>query len=312
LEAFPDTPKEYDAWNLDRGFEDGGTSIDQVDSIQLVESGPLRATIRVSRTWQSSKLVQAITLCSDADRVEVDNDFDWHEQHVLLKASFPLAASSGEATYEIPYGSIRRPTTRNNPIEEAKFEVPALRWADLGDGQHGFSLLNDSKYGYDAKGNVLRLSLLRSPTWPDPKADQGHHRFRYALYPHTGDWKHAATMRRGYELNYPLMATQVEAHDGAEPPEQFFLSLDNPNVTLTALKKAEDGSALLLRFYEWAGSTGEVEIVVPAGATSATLTNLMEQPEGKALPVNGDRVAVPVHPYEIVSLRIDYPARDGG
>jgi alpha-mannosidase len=96
--------------------------------------------------------------------VDVVNDFDWHETHVLLKAAFPLAASSDHATYEIPYGSIERPTTRNNSWEAAKFEVPALRWADLGDATHGFSLINDSKYGYDAKGNVLRISLLRSPT----------------------------------------------------------------------------------------------------------------------------------------------------
>jgi alpha-mannosidase len=107
-------------------------------------------------------------LYAGIDRVDVRNDFDWQETHVLLKAAFPLAASSAKATYEIPYGTIDRPTTRNNSVEKAKFEVPALRWADLGDGEHGFSLLNDSKYGYDAAGNVLRLSLLRSPTYPDP------------------------------------------------------------------------------------------------------------------------------------------------
>ena len=116
------------------------------------------------------------------------------------------------ATYEIPYGTIERPTTRNNSWEKAKFEVPALRWADLGDGQHGFSLINESKYGYDAEGNVLRLSLLRSPKWPDPNADRGHHHFSYALYPHAGDWKQALTVRHGYEFNYRLKAMQVEAH----------------------------------------------------------------------------------------------------
>ena len=132
--------------------------------MELVEKGPLKAVIRVTRTWQSSKFVQDITLYNGVDRVDVVNDIDWHETHILLKAAFPLAASSSKATYEIPYGSIERPTTRNNSWEDAKFEVPALRWADLGDGQHGFSLINESKYGYDAKGNVLRLSLLRSPT----------------------------------------------------------------------------------------------------------------------------------------------------
>ena len=121
---------------------------------------------------------------------------------MLLKAAFPLAATSDAATYEIPYGTIARPTTRNNSFEKAKFEVPALRWADLGDGQHGFSLLNNSKYGYDAVGNFLRLTLLRSPTWPDPDADRHEHHFVYGLYPHGGDWKQAHTIQRGYEFNY--------------------------------------------------------------------------------------------------------------
>jgi len=162
----------------------------------------LRAVIRVSRAWQNSKFVQDITLYAGADQVDVVNDIDWQETHVLLKAAFPLAATSGQATYEIPFGSIERSTTRNNSWEKAQFEVPAQRWADLGDGQHGFSLINESKFGYDDQGNVLRLTLLRSPIWPDPEADRGHHHFRYALYPHAGDWKQALTLRHGYEYNY--------------------------------------------------------------------------------------------------------------
>src|ERR1700691_3748501 len=124
----------------------------------------MRAIIRVSRAWQSSKFVQDITLYAGAKTVDVENDIDWHETHVLLKAAFPLAASGPMATYEIPYGTIERPTTRNNTWEKARFEVPAMRWADLGDGTHGFSLINAAKYGYDGEGNTLRLSLLRSPT----------------------------------------------------------------------------------------------------------------------------------------------------
>ena len=307
LTGFKDTPKDYDAWNIDSNFEDVFTNIDKADSVQLMDKGPLRASIRVTRTWQSSKFVQDITLYAGLDRVDVVNDIDWHETHILLKAAFPLAASSGEATFEIPYGSIERPTTRNNKVEQAKFEVPAMRWADLGDGKHGFSLINESKYGYDAKANVLRISLLRSPTWPDPNADRGHHHFRYSLYPHGGDWKQAMTVRHGYDFNYELQAMQLEAHEGQRPPEQSIVSVSNPNVVLTAMKKAEDNDGVIFRFYEWAGTTGEVRIKVPAGATSASVTNLMEQPESPALPVSGDQVTVPVHPFEIVSVRVDYP-----
>ncbi|MGA7226142.1 MAG: glycoside hydrolase family 38 C-terminal domain-containing protein [Candidatus Acidiferrales bacterium] len=310
LVAFKDTPKDYDAWNIDADFEQHFTKLDQADSVQLIERGLLRAMIRVKRKWQQSEFVQDITLYAGLDRVDVVNDIDWHETHVLLKAAFPLAASSGDATFEIPYGSIQRPTTRNNSWEAAKFEVPALRWADLGDAHHGFSLINESKYGYDAKGNVLRISLLRSPIWPDPDADRGHHHFGYALYPHAGDWKQALTVRHGYDFNYRLQAIQVQEHEGKWPPRQSLVTVGPENVVLTAVKKAEDSDALILRFYEWAGKSGEVRISVPARATSATLTNLMEQPEGSPLPVTASsQFTVSVHPYEIQSVRVDYPRR---
>ena len=306
LQAFKDTPKDYDAWNIDADFENQVTLLDKADSVSLVEKGPVRATIRIVRTWQNSKFVQDISLYAGLNRVDVNNNIDWHETHVLLKAAFPLAASGPEAAYEIPYGSIERPTTRNNSWERAKFEVPALRWADLGDGNHGFSLINESKYGYDAKANVLRLSLLRSPTWPDPEADRGHHQFSFSLYPHAGDWKQALTVRRGYEFNYPLRAFQVEPHTGTLPARHSFVEVASDNVVLTALKKAEGGDALVLRFYEWAGKTGEVRINLPEGANAASIINLMEKPGNQSLPVTNHQVTVPVHPYEIVSLRVEF------
>ncbi len=307
LQTFKDTPKQYDAWNIDPGTLDHMTPIEKADSVALVEKGPMRAIIRVSRTWQSSKFVQDITLYAGADMVDVVNDIDWHETHVLLKAAFPLAASGPMATYEIPYGSIDRPTTRNNTWEQARFEVPALRWADLGDARHGFSLINESKYGYDAKDNVLRLSLLRSPTWPDPDADRGQHHFGYSLYPHAGTWKQAGTERAGYEYNYKLRAMQVESHTGALPAEHSYLSVAPENVVLTAVKKAEDDNGLIFRVFEWAGKQSEVSFTVPPGATSATETNLMEKPVGSPLPLAGDKVTIPIKPYEILSLRVDYP-----
>jgi alpha-mannosidase len=183
-----------------------------------------------------------------------------------------------------------------------------LRWADLGDGQHGFSLLNNSKYGYDDKDNVLRISLLRSPTWPDPEADRGHQHFTYALYPHGGDWKQALTVRHGYEYNYRLQGTQVQAHAGSLPAEFAYVTVKPENVVLTALKKAEDSNGLIFRVYEWAGKSGDVEFHVPKGATEATVTNLMEKPEGAALKVVDDTFTAPIHPFEILTVRVGYPA----
>ena len=308
LQAFVDTPKEYDAWNIDADFEKVFTDLTMVDSVQLAEHTPLRAVVRVTRHWQASTFVQDITLYDGLPRVDIVTDIDWHERHKLLKAGFPLAASSPQATYEIPYGSIERPTTRNNSVESAKFEVPALRWADLGDASNGFSLINESKYGYDAKGNVLRLSLLRSPTSPDPEADQGHQHFAYSLYPHAGTWKQALTVRQGYDFNYRLSAMQVLPHGGKLPTSFSFVKLEPDNVVLTAMKKTEDGDGLLLRFYEWAGKGGDVTLTLPPGIVSATLANLMEKPEGSPLTVaDGRKVTVPVTPFQIQTVIVHYP-----
>ncbi|MGA2571095.1 MAG: glycoside hydrolase family 38 C-terminal domain-containing protein [Terracidiphilus sp.] len=312
LQFFKDTPKDYDAWNIDPGALDVAPSvIDKPDQVQVVDVSPNKpsSSIRITRHWQNSKFVQTIRLVGD--QIDIENDIDWHEKHVLLKAAFPLSVTSDFATYEIPYGTIERPTTRNNSWKKAQFEVAAMRWADLSgagpDGKvHGLSVLNQDKYAYDAAGNVLRLTLLRSPTWPDPEADQGHHHFHYALYPHAGTWKDALTVRHGWEYDYPLQAVVTTAHPGSLPAEHSFASVGPENVVLTAVKKAEDANGLIFRVYEWAGKETTAEFHVPAGATGATVTNLMEQPEGDPLKVEGDVVKAPIHPYEILTIRVDY------
>lgn len=307
LQAFKDTPRIYDAWNIDPGtLDQPPTRLDQAESVKLVCNTPLRAVVRVTRSWQSSKFVQDIELDAGSHEVVVDNNIDWHETHVLLKAAFQLAATAPFATYEIPYGTIQRPTTRNNSFEKARFEVPAQKWADLGDGRQGFSLINESKFGYDGVGNLLRLTLLRSPVYPDPNADRGPNHFRYALYPHAGTWQTALTVRKGYEFNYPLIAMQTAPHKGPMSSEHSFLRTASNNVVVTAMKKAEDTHSLIVHMYEWKGEDHDVDIDVPAGATAATGTNLMEKPEGD-LPLKGNRVTVHVHPFEIVSFRLDYP-----
>jgi len=310
LQAFRDTPTRYDAWNIDPGtLDQPPTLISAVDSVKLVEAGPLRAAIRVTRHWQSSTFVQEIRLDEGSDEAVVSNDIDWHETHVLLKAAFPLAATAPFATYEIPYGSIERPTTRNNSWEKAQFEVPAQYWADLGDGHHGVSLINDSKFGYDAAGNTLRLTLLRSPASPDPDADRGPQHFTFALYPHAGDWKQALTVRHGYEFNDAPTALQAESHIGEMPVEHSFAEASAPNVVLTAMKKAEDSHAIILHLYEWAGKETQLSLRIPAGATTASETNLLEQVQGARVSLDGDKLNVVIHPYEILTLCVDYPER---
>jgi alpha-mannosidase len=321
LEAFVDTGHSLtehnldslrveDAWNIDKDYEKQETDLTELDSIEAIEHGPLREVIRITRHWSKSTFVQDITLYAHTPQVDVVNDIDWHETHVLLKASFPLTATSSAATYEIPYGSIERSTSRNNPVDAARFEVPALRWADLGDKEHGFSLINDSKYGYDALGDVLRLSLLRAPLYPDPTADRGHQHFTYSLYPHPGSWKKAETVLRAYEFNYPMQSLQAESHTGDLPAKHSLVRVDPNNLVLTAMKKSEDGNGLILRFYEWAGEDTRAKIIVPSGISKALETNLMEQDLNGAnteISLKGGEIALDVGAYSINTLRLLYP-----
>jgi alpha-mannosidase len=220
-----------------------------------------------------------------------------------LKAAFAVSVRNDKATFEIPYGSIERPTTRNTPEEKAQFEVPALRWADLSDARHGLSILNDSKYGYDAKDKVLRISLLRSPIWPDPNADMGEHDFTYSLYPHPGTWREANTVQRGYELNDPLVVTATTAHPGSLPAQKSFFDIAPNTALISAVKKDQDDDSIIVRFYEWAGKKTDFKLTVPAEFTVATETNLMEE-QDKPLTISNGVVTIPTGAYEIKTVKL--------
>lgn len=309
LQAFVDRPKLYgiwnlDAWNIDANFENQFWNLDKPDSVELIESGNVRSILRIKNHFQNSTFVRDITVFDGVQRIDVKMQADWHEKHILLKVAFPTSAHSEKATFEIPFGSVERPTTRRTPAEQAQFEVPALRWADLSDNRQGLSILNDCKYGYDAKGNVLRLSLLRSPDFPDPHADEGHHEFTYALLPHDGTWKDALTVRRGYELNVSLLARQTFPHAGSLPAENSFFTVQGDNVVVTAVKKAEDVDALLLRFYEWAGDNSRVTITLPSTARDVRETNLMEKITSP-IEFREGKVHIPVSPYTIRTIVFD-------
>jgi len=307
LQAFVDKPKKWDAWNVDADFIEHNTDLMQADDVKLLESSPLRAVIRVRHRFQNSSFIQDITMYPSIPRVDVRTQVEWHEKHILLKVAFPLSARNDKATFEIPYGTVERPTTRNTPAEKAQFEVPALRWADLSDATHGFSLLNDSKYGYDAKDNVLRLSLLRAPEYPDPNADQGHHEFTYSLYPHSGTWREAMTVRQGYEVNVPLLAVTTTRHQGTLQASQSFFSTQEYNIVITAIKKDADDNSLIVRFYEWAGKKGDVHLTLPEKASAANATNLMEAVECQlSLDASGKVVTVPTNPYEIKTVKVQF------
>jgi alpha-mannosidase len=300
LQLFEDLPLNYDAWDIDRYFEDKAWQIDSVESVRVTETGPVRGTVEIRRSFSRSTIVQRLHVYDAIPRIDFHTEVDWHETHTLLKAAFPVSVNASRATYEIQFGVIDRPTHRNTSWDQAQFEVCAQKWADLSEGDYGVSLLNDCKYGYDVEGNVMRISLLRSPTKPDPLTDQGSHEFTYSLMPHPGDWRNGST-RAGYELNYPMTAVRVTgegASDGRLPKEMSLVAPDRDGLFVDTVKLAEDDDRLVVRCYEGHNTRGPANLQFGVPAATAREIDLLERDEGPASLSDGT-LTFDVAPYEV-------------
>jgi alpha-mannosidase len=308
FQLHPDYPNFFDAWDIDRFSFDQVVELDEVESVHVAEQGPLRVGLRITRQFGSSRLTQVISLAAGSRVVDFDTEVEWHETNRLLKVAFPVNVRSARATYEIQYGHVERPTHANTSWDVARFEVCAHKWADLSEPGFGVALLNDCKYGYDIFGNVIRLSLLRAPTWPDPVADRGHHRFTYRLFPHSGDLRDAGVIDAGYDLNVPLRAMTTTPHAGDGGATASWISVDSPNVVIEVVKRCDDDEeALVVRMYEAWGRRGPVTLSAPWVIGRAAVTDLLER-ETAPIPAGRATVTLDVAPFQIVTLKLA-PAR---
>src|SRR5260221_6242874 len=299
MQAFEDRPLHHDAWDIDIFYEDKHWLSEPASRIQVVESGPLRATIEIQRQILHSVYAQRVSLSYNSRRIDFHTHIDWHERHILLKTAFPIDILASVATYEIQWGNVQRPTHRNTSWDWARFETCAHKWIDVSEGNYGVSLLNDCKYGHDVQGGVMRLSLLRSPTRPDPDADQGQHTFTYALLPHIGSWDET-TVNAAYALNDPLLTVAVSG----QPPRHdvvSFVSTDSPNIVIETVKQSEDGKGFVVRFYESQRSRKQVTLKFERSLTEAWRCNLLEE-DRVPLEINGNEVSILIKPFEIVTL----------
>ncbi len=305
LQFFEDIPAQYDAWNI--GYTGKEWRSDKNPVITTVEQGAVRSTIQVVRKFNKSTFIQKISLYRTVPIIEFRNEVDWNESHVLVKAAFPLSVKNDKATYEIPYGWIQRPTVMKTKIDSAKYEVSGHKWIDLTDasGKYGVSLLNDSKYGFDVKDNIMRITLLRSPKSPDPQADMGQHEFTYVLYPHAGDWQMAKTHQMAYELNYPAITRFVKSQSGTRPSSTAFVQLDGADgVFITALKKAEERNSLIIRLVEYYGKKSSIKLRFLRRIKEAHEVDLIENTLPARVNFGGEGLAVEIKPHEIKSFEI--------
>jgi alpha-mannosidase len=326
LQFFKDTPSAWDAWNLGLGEPYPST----FRSAKLVETGPIRSVMRIKHDFlkpgeqksyptpnnPNSYFTEDIILYKGVDHIDFVTEADWWEEHVMLKVAFEVAAKDTVATYEIPFGTIQRPTTMRNNWEKARFEVSQQQWSDLTDAskEFGISLLNRAKYGGDIHGNVMRLSLLRSPKWPDPMADMGKHRIEYALYPHEHCWKGGGTMQKAYEYNYPLVTKMVTSHKGKLPKSYSFISIEPSNIILHTIKKAEPALSfssnssvgediLVLRLYEAYGKETDAVISFPKEVKQAIFSNILEE-DGEQLKIVRNKVKVKLAAHRIATIKV--------
>jgi alpha-mannosidase len=302
LLAFEDRPMNFDAWDIDIFFEDRVEQIEDVESIKIIEEGPLRVGVEIKRSYRSSAIHQKIHLYRQSRRIDFDTWVDWHEQHILLKAAFPVNVMNPMATFDVQWGNVQRPTHRNTSWDWARFETCAHKWADLSEGNYGVALLNDCKYGYDIHDNVIRLTLLKSATMPDPNADQGEHLMIYSLLPHFGDWREEVGPA-AYDLNDPLILRRVKGSAVESKPRGSLVSVSAPYVIVETIKRAEDGNGFIVRMYENQRNRGKITLTSAFALAEAYHCNLLEENE-KPLSFQNNQVEIDVAPYQIITLRL--------
>ncbi len=302
FQLFDDHPLFWDAWDVEAYNLESFEEAVRCDSFELVEQGPVRAAVESVRRIGKSTIRQRVSL-GPTPGIRFDTEVDWREENKMLKVAFPVNVNASRATYEIQFGHVERPTHSNTSWDAAQFEVCAQKWADLSEGGHGVALINAGKYGYDIKGNVMRLSLLRAPKSPDPTCDIGVHRFTYVLLPHYDQIQHSDVVAASYAVNAEPRVVGVAKSGGKDVATRPFVSTDSRNVVVEAVKRAEDSDRVIVRMYECHNSRGRAELLCTKKVKRAWLTDLEENPIAE-LEVNGG-VKFDYKPFEIVTLALE-------
>jgi alpha-mannosidase len=302
FQIFEDKPLLWSAWDIDVYALETGQNLLKSESFEIVERGPVRVAAEVVKKFGASTIKQRISL-GPTPGIRFDTEIDWHEEDKMLKVAFPVNVNSPRATYEIQFGNVERPTHNNTSWDVARFEMCAQKWVDLSEGDQGVALLNDCKYGHDIKGNVLRLTLLRSPKAPDPVADMGKHRFTYVLYPHFNNYQYSGVVSAAYALNAPVRCAMLEKSPGVEGQLPAFISSEDRNLVIETVKKAEDGNGIIVRLYESHNSRGKALLGCAREVKSAWLCD-MEEKDLEEIELADGLVLVEYKPFEIITLRL--------
>lgn len=301
--SYEDRPHKFDTWNLEEYYVEKSWEIDNVEAIEVLEQGAVRATLRITRRYLDSHISQEISIYSELPRIDIKNCIDWKEKQIFLKDYFPLDIHTSEATFEIQFGNVKRATHYNTSWDRARFEVCAHKWIDVAEDAYGVSILSDCKYGYSVHDGIVGLSMIKSGIYPNTDADKEYHEFTYSIYPHIGDWREAGTVAQAYLLNNPFYGVLKDRDGGILADSQSFLSADCENVVIEAVKKAEEGDEVIVRLYECFNRRNEVTLTFAKEIQWIKECNLLEE-DISEIEYHGKEASFVIKPYEIKTIKV--------
>ncbi|MFE5484887.1 alpha-mannosidase [Streptomyces sp. NPDC056527] len=313
LQIHPDFPNMWDAWDVDQFYRNTVTDLTDADEVAVAMQTGRAVSVRVTRSFGSSRAVQTLTLASGAKRLDLETEVDWHETEKFLKAAFPLDLHTDRYAAETQFGHLHRPTHTNTSWEAAKFEACNHRFVHFEEPGWGVALVTASTYGHDVTRAVrpedggttttVRVSLLRAPRFPDPHTDQGPHRFRHALVPgaSVGD-----AVREGYRVNLP--ERRVPGDADVVP----LVAVDDDSVVVSAVKLADDRTGdVVVRVYESRGGRARARLTTELGLDGVAVCDLLERPlddvPAGAVAVTDGAVELALRPFQLLTLRFAVP-----
>lgn len=303
---YEDRPNDYNAWDVDVFYLEKASPVETQCAIKIVENGPVRATIEVTRKLgRASSMTQRISLTMGSPRLDFETDADWHEDQTFLRVLNPVNVHSPRATFEIQFGHVERPTHMNTSWDVARFEVCAQKWADLSEPGYGVAILNNGKYGHSVHGNVIGLSLLRASISPDPTSDRGQHHFTYSLMPHEADLRDAGVIEQAYRLNSAMTAQVETAHTGELGASHSAIACDSANVVIESIKKAENSDDIIIRVYESFGRRNQATLKLNFAFESAQAVDLLERPTDLyEIKTDGSSIRLNLTPFAIRTIAV--------
>lgn len=298
LEIYEDKPLKYDNWDIDIFYTQKREVVNLAAAPELVECGSERSVIRFRYTYNHSSFIQDMILYRRSGRIDFVVHADWQESDRLLKVAFPVKIRATKATYDIQFGHVERPTHFNTSWDWARFEVVGHKWADVSEADYGVSLINNCKYGYNVKDNTLRLTLLKSSKYPDTEADMGEHDFAYALLPHSGTVTQGDTIEESVKFNSPIQVIPNKLRRA----DKKIIRLDSDQVHIDAVKLAEQGDAVVIRFHECRGTHCTVQVTSDYTIRQYAPCNLLENNLEEV--TSGTMITVEVKPFEICTFKL--------